>query len=266
MSMKKENKSISLDLEFYQTLLQTLPAILIVEKENGEIIFCNKDDSFLKSFLKKEQQEKNGSEIYFQKKYYQKKVVPYILKNQNYRMRIYGDVTRYKSFEKETKKDLLTNLLNKKMFECQIRQLAKEQKNNQKNFVLAMGDLDYFREINERIGQFQADEILKQIGEVLLANIRKTDLAFRFGGDEFAIIFHDCDLKCAHKMVERIQKQIKKLSRDHMDIQISFGLSVYDGTKSLEQVKNEADAALYQSKKERRDQTNIYPFDKDTGE
>ena len=73
-----------------------------------------------------------------------------------------------------------------------------------------MVDIDYFKKINDTYGHMQADKLLIQLGKILQKNVRKSDIAARFGGEEFMLLLTETPLEKAKEIANRIKQDIKK--------------------------------------------------------
>ena len=115
---------------------------------------------------------------------------------------------------------------------------------------MVMMDLDGLKKINDLFGHLVGDEVLKAIGRVIKQVLRSTDIAARYGGDEFIIVLPDTNGEQALKFVERLKHRVKKFN-DMMllpfPISISIGLS--HTTKDFDHLIEEADKAMYQEKR-----------------
>ncbi|MFN4190361.1 MAG: diguanylate cyclase, partial [Pseudothermotoga sp.] len=125
-----------------------------------------------------------------------------------------------------------------------------ERKGGEICFVMV--DVDNFKSINDRFGHIVGDTILKEIGNLLMKNVRKMDLVVRYGGDEFLLMFPYVTLRRAGLIMQRISKKVSELNIPECSekITLSYGISVYDGSKSLEETLKIADEHMYKWKKE----------------
>ncbi|HBT26115.1 MAG TPA: GGDEF domain-containing protein, partial [Pseudothermotoga sp.] len=112
-------------------------------------------------------------------------------------------------------------------------------------------DVDRFKTINDKYGHIVGDKVLREIGQTLTKCVRKMDLVVRYGGDEFLIMLSDTDKSKAKRIANRLAKRVSEIIIPELDeqITISFGISVYDGSKSLEDVLKIADRTMYKQKR-----------------
>ena len=122
---------------------------------------------------------------------------------------------------------------------------------------MLMLDIDHFKQINDRYGHSTGDKVLRGLAHVIRGNIRSTDYAGRFGGDEFIILLPDTRLEDALSMAQRIRKQVAMLRlRDVPDLRFTCSIGVACLEKhhtELSDWMNEADTALYEVKNAGRD-------------
>ena len=173
------------------------------------------------------------------------------------------DITEKKKLEMELVKknellgklaitDGLTELFNVRHFwEQLIKELSRLKRNPQRKLSLVMMDIDHFKELNDNEGHQVGDAVLRSLGQVIKACIRKdVDMGFRYGGDEFALILPDTDKMQARVAADRIQKQLGAFKFGRISLSIGIAeAKPGDTEKSL--VKN-VDECLYTSKREGR--------------
>ncbi len=120
--------------------------------------------------------------------------------------------------------------------------------------VVSVCDMDNFKEINDRYGHLVGDEILRAIGHLLRTSVRPEDEAFRWGGDEFVILFHNQDESVARTRMVEIQRRLQTFRvRGHGMLPISFSWGIADGSgRALREALDEADRSMYALKRSRR--------------
>ena len=125
--------------------------------------------------------------------------------------------------------------------------------------VVVICDIDNFKSINDTYGHAVGDIALKTLSKALISNTRITDYICRYGGDEFLIVFDDCDLDVAYDRIDKIQKELSKPIRKYnFSIYLSAGISVREKDESLKETINNADIALYNSKTSGKNKVTIY--------
>ena len=149
--------------------------------------------------------------------------------------------------------DSLTGLPNRKLFSDRLDIALAHARRNQNKVVVAMIDLDNFKEINDTLGHIVGDLFLKATAERLDAALRKGDTIARFGGDEFLLILPDVKviedaIQVAQKIIDISCKPLL-IDTHQFVVTMSIGLAVYpnDGTDEGMLVKN-ADITMYQAK------------------
>ena len=143
---------------------------------------------------------------------------------------------------------------------------------DKKDLTVAMLDIDRFKGVNDRFGHQIGDEVLKKVGQTILEHIRSDmgDFAIRYGGDEFLIIIPN-GLDVAQRIIERIKEEVEKIRFNNdkfpKSIAVSCGmtsLTEKDNPKAIaEAMIGRADAALYKSKNEGRNQTTVAMLEND---
>lgn len=153
--------------------------------------------------------------------------------------------------------DGLTKLYNhKKIFECLELEIQRERRYKNKMSIMML-DIDYFKKVNDVYGHPKGDFVLKKIAEVILTTIRDIDVAGRYGGEEFLIIFPGVVKKEALIGAERLRKNIEEtIFDDEIHITVSGGLAEYGSETTLELIE-EADKNLYNAKSKGRNRIEM---------
>lgn len=148
--------------------------------------------------------------------------------------------------------DVLTGLRNRRGFLDAISPLLRDDRNS----VVAMIDLDHFKTINDRFGHDKGDQVLHAFGARLKDSLRRSDVAARWGGEEFAILLPDTDLDEAAEIINRLRVTLHiegfGAARGH-PVTFSCGLAITRDYASLGGAMRKADAALYEAKRAGRD-------------
>jgi diguanylate cyclase (GGDEF)-like protein/putative nucleotidyltransferase with HDIG domain len=154
--------------------------------------------------------------------------------------------------------DGLTRLYNHRyMHECLDKEIARGTRFGT-TFSIIMLDLDFFKTYNDTYGHLAGDEVLTSVGKCIQASIRTVDMAFRYGGEEFAIILPETMTEGAYLVAERIREKIEqKVFIGRSSITASLGIASWptDGVNK-EQILISADKALYSAKGTGRNKTS----------
>jgi diguanylate cyclase (GGDEF)-like protein/PAS domain S-box-containing protein len=155
--------------------------------------------------------------------------------------------------------DPLTGLLNRRyLYEC-LPQMLLHALRAKHSLCVCMLDIDYFKRINDLYGHDAGDEVLKYIGTLLKNNIRGSDIACRFGGEEFVIVLIGTDLQPANITMEHIRMEVKNarifVQNQHL-LRITISIGVAEAPQhgeNINDILHEADSALYAAKEAGRD-------------
>lgn len=156
---------------------------------------------------------------------------------------------RTAELERLSTEDGLTGLKNQRSFYEYLKREVSLAKRNNHPISLALFDVDRFKHVNDSKGHLAGDHLLKHIARVIKNSVRETDLAFRYGGDEFCIIFPNTPRAGAEEMVKRIILGFEK-SKGNSDSGFSVGVSSLgpDQYTNYENFMRMADTAIYISK------------------
>lgn len=148
--------------------------------------------------------------------------------------------------EKERDTDALTGLLTKQS----ARVLTETRLAHGATGMLAIIDLDNFKHVNDAFGHLYGDEVLMKVAACIKENTRRTDIAARFGGDEFVIFYPDMDKNAVRAYADNFFDAINKtFEHEKVHVTCSMGLQDTDATRDYETLFRGADAALYESKR-----------------
>ena len=146
--------------------------------------------------------------------------------------------------------DQLTGLLNRRGLEGRAGVLFEDVRNRSRPLTLLFADLDGFKGINDALGHHVGDTVLKKIAGLINASIRDTDLAARYGGDEFVMIMPDTNLAHASLVAERLQAAVGQWARSGgINLSLSIGMGEAPGHgQELGEILRRVDGAMYLSK------------------
>ncbi|MBF9031759.1 diguanylate cyclase [Rhodobacterales bacterium HKCCE3408] len=164
--------------------------------------------------------------------------------------------------------DALTGLANRRALSDELRRLIDRPS---RGFALMHLDLDRFKEVNDRFGHPEGDEMLRHAAREVQAELRDTDMLARIGGDEFVILFRDCEAtqvldSIARRITRRVSRPVR-IDGAVCRIGVSIGIarsSDYAGPDA-ERMLRDADAALYASKRAGRGRHSFHQPGADTG-
>jgi diguanylate cyclase (GGDEF)-like protein len=170
-----------------------------------------------------------------------------------------------RELEQKNTLDELTGLFNRRFYDQKILAEYRRSKRNLTPLSLLIIDIDHFKAVNDNYGHQMGDYCLVWLSNHLKKSLKRgSDMAFRYGGEEFCIILPDTDEKGAMVFAEALRKNIEHQACSHEDIEIaltiSSGIFTYmqqDDVKP-EQMFTRADKALYKAKHNGRNQTQVY--------
>ncbi|WP_339490923.1 histidine kinase N-terminal 7TM domain-containing diguanylate cyclase [Pseudomonas sp. EL_65y_Pfl2_R95] len=165
----------------------------------------------------------------------------------------------HEQLREQALRDPLTGLYNRRYLEEFFALEVERVQREKKPLSLALIDLDHFKQLNDKHGHLEGDDVLKALADNLRRNVRSSDAAFRIGGEEFLLVLPGADLEEASKRLNIICKQLAGQPLETRgglrQVTLSAGIACWpmQGT-SLDELLNIADAALYQAKRAGRNQ------------
>ncbi|MBD3287784.1 diguanylate cyclase [candidate division KSB1 bacterium] len=154
--------------------------------------------------------------------------------------------------------DQTTGLFNRSYFNMSVDREIKLAQRNKQKVSLIMIDIDHFKKFNDTYGHQKGDEVLEGVAGFIRSAIRTTDIACRYGGEEMTVVLPNTEITKAVKVAEKIRKKVASLSKEQFGIKVTISLGVAEVTKmtkSTVQLIKAADRALYQAKKNGRNNT-----------
>jgi diguanylate cyclase (GGDEF)-like protein/PAS domain S-box-containing protein len=180
------------------------------------------------------------------------------------------DITERKQFEEQLEHqalhDALTGLANRALFPDRVQHALDRQLRDGRPVSVLFMDLDDFKTINDSLGHAAGDQVLRDIGERLLGNLRTADTAARLGGDEFAVLLEDGGEEgmTAADVAERILAMLDEpflLDETEVFVRASIGISVAesgDVPESAEELLRNADVAMYLAKEKGKNRYQLF--------
>jgi len=170
---------------------------------------------------------------------------------------------RYEAAVAEALQDPLTQLGNHRAFQEELDRQVEHAQRYGVPVALVLLDLDEFKAVNDQSGHAEGDRTLADFGRLVLATVRRVDLSFRIGGDEFAILLPHTDAEAARIVARRLLAgalQPALAEQGHRPVSFSAGVSAMpDSALTRAQLYSQADAALYAAKHAGR--TDVIVFD-----
>ncbi len=164
------------------------------------------------------------------------------------------ETLQYQSF-----RDPLTGLFNRRYLDASMDRELHRVMREDKSLGIIMLDVDHFKQFNDTFGHDAGDVVLQSIGRFLQDNVRQSDIACRFGGEEFTIILPHASLENALERAEQLRLGVKNLHIQYGNqplglITVSLGVAAFPhhGENPKDLLQN-ADSALYKAKEQGRD-------------
>jgi diguanylate cyclase (GGDEF)-like protein len=166
--------------------------------------------------------------------------------------------------EEENIRDPLTGLFNRRYMEESLQREIYKCDRKQEILAIIMLDVDYFKQFNDSYGHLTGDALLRELGSFLQTNIRASDIACRYGGEELIVIMPETPLEFAQQRGEQIRQKVKNIQlkcEPQIDLTLSLSLGVacfpLHGLTAQAVIKA-ADTALYRAKREGRDRVMVF--------
>ena len=172
---------------------------------------------------------------------------------------------KYQYTEKEFMSvlDGLTGLYNRRQFEIGLEQEFNRTKRHPSDFSLAILDIDFFKKVNDTYGHQYGDYVLKTVSDLMKSSFRKTDLLYRYGGEELIMIMPETNIEGAVIPVQRLRRAVEEYDFNYngvpSKVTVSIGLTMnYQNFKSAPDLLKSADEALYKAKESGRNRVILY--------
>jgi diguanylate cyclase (GGDEF)-like protein len=159
----------------------------------------------------------------------------------------------------QTIRDSLTSLYNRRFLQDYLERELIRAKRERAPLALIMMDLDRFKRINDSAGHQAGDQVLVQVGALLKRHVRGSDIACRYGGEEFAVVLPKTTLESARRRSAEICSAIRREPDRLRGVTASLGVALYPAhATDAEALLRAADRALYEAKRAGRNQVRIF--------
>lgn len=162
--------------------------------------------------------------------------------------------------------DGLTGLYNRRHFEYNIEREFLRTKRYPRDLSLAILDIDFFKKVNDNYGHQFGDYVLKEVSKLLSQSFRKTDMIYRYGGEELTVILTETSVDNAIIPLERLRQRVEEHKFEYNGVEtnltISVGISTNFGAfEHVKQLVESADKALYKAKQTGRNKVIAYSYE-----
>ncbi len=169
--------------------------------------------------------------------------------------RLAAQSRRIAQLESLSRTDELTGLLNRRGFLDELRRAVARGRRNGETGVVIYGDIDRFKEINDRYGHACGDEMLRAAGRMLAGSVREVDVVARLGGDEFAILLTQTSWRDGRRRARALQDTLDGLACEfagrRVEARMSLGAEPYGAEDDAASLLDRADTDMYCNKRRR---------------
>jgi len=159
--------------------------------------------------------------------------------------------------------DELSGLSSRRYFETRLAEEWARRERYGTPLAVALFDLDRFKGINDSMGHAAGDRVLRRFGELVRTEIRSTDVACRYGGEEFAVLFAESTAAAASAVAERVRRSLRRQEFQWegkaFGATVSAGVADAEETRERPQLVFRADQALYRAKEKGRNRVVVWP-------
>jgi diguanylate cyclase (GGDEF)-like protein len=176
-----------------------------------------------------------------------------------------GNLRLRDSLRNQAVRDALTGLFNRRYFEEVAEREIARAKRHQRSVAFFMVDVDHFKRFNDNFGHDAGDFLLREVGQLLKTSIRQSDVACRYGGEEFVLILPESTAEDSRGRAEQLRQAFHRLQLTHQGralagVTVSIGVAAFPSHgEDRHTVLRAADAGLYRAKEEGRDRVVVAP-------
>jgi len=170
---------------------------------------------------------------------------------------VYSTINRHqRRLEQMATTDNLTGLANRHALELLLDQGTREASRQKTRMSAIMFDIDHFKKLNDNRGHLAGDHVLQIVATTLKDSLRTSDIACRWGGEEFLVILKETDLTASARLADTIRSRIEQqhiaIDGSTIAVTVSAGVATYRPGESQEDFISRVDTLLYQAKREGR--------------
>ena len=159
--------------------------------------------------------------------------------------------------------DALTNLPNRRHLEERLREALRLWEEERRSFIGAMGDIDFFKNVNDSYGHDVGDQVLKEVAGVLSRKLRSSDIVGRWGGEEFLILLGNISAEDLVRRLDRLRESVGEtvIQSGIVEVRVtmSFGATEPRKGETPASMLSRMDDCLYRSKREGRNRVTFEP-------
>lgn len=153
--------------------------------------------------------------------------------------------------KRELSLDFGTGVMNKRQGSLMMKKQMERCQREDKPMTIAFVDVDRLKKINDKFGHFEGDRLLNCIATIIKKNIRREDFVYRYGGDEFVVVFKDAYINEAKEIWNRVNKRIYEKNKKGIhpyEISLSVGFAEYNRNIDIRNLIEHADLDMYENK------------------
>jgi two-component system cell cycle response regulator len=238
-----------LGLKASRTELEQIPVIILTAEDDLD---------------RKAEILERGASDYVTKPFHEKELLARV--RIHTKLKLLQDELREKNVLLETLSvtDVLTGLANRRRLMTRLEEEVARARRYKTPLSVVMIDIDHFKQVNDVHGHAMGDEVLRNIGAMLKAGVRTTDLAARYGGEELTLVLPHTDIPAATMVAENLREKFAEFEHrlDGITLKktVSMGVTARDGqgeVPSAEDLLKHADEALYRAKQGGRNRVEV---------